>query len=385
MHSRYLKMLARADDIDSVLEANPDLPRLAGEFWASGIGAERVPPAIARKLVERGAALSIHAAAAFGFDDHVAAMLEADPALVHAKGGDGCTPLHFARDLAIAARLLAAGADIDARDEDHDSTPAQWLIDKSPEVSRFLLDHGATPDLFLAAALGDVELAERLIAEDPSRVAEWIGRPTAFPGLGYKGRGGTIYQWTLGFNSFPHQVALRKGHQAVFDLLAARSDARTMLIVNCLLARREEALAIAREHPHIVAELPDFERELVARYCWETNSNLEAVRLLLDVGFPLAHIETSHGYTPLHNAAWEGNGDLVDLLLSRGHPVDLVDPKYQATALDYAIHDCVREKRHPEGEFARVAESLLKAGCSYYAASYPTGNAELDAVLARYR
>ena len=58
-------------------------------------------------------------------------------------------------------------AAIDARDEDHESTPAQWRIDKAPEVSRFLLTRGATPDLFLAAALGDVELAARLIAEAP--------------------------------------------------------------------------------------------------------------------------------------------------------------------------------------------------------------------------
>ncbi len=364
----------------AALESNPALPELAGKFWASGFGADRVPVDVARRLVERGAPLSIHAAAAFGFDDHVAAQLSADPSLVHAKGGDGCTPLHFARDVRTAELLLAAGAAIDARDEDHDSTPAQWRIDKAPEVSRFLLERGASPDLFLAAALGDGELAGRLIDGDPSCVARWIGRPSE-----RKSPGGTIYQWTLGFNSFAHQVALRKGHQALFDLLLRRSDPQTLLLVNCLLARRAEAFAIAREHPHLVPELPDPERELLARYCWETNSNIEAVRLMLDLGFPIAHVETRHGYSPLHNAAWEGNADLVDLLLERGHPVDLIDPKYKATALDYAIHDCVREKRHPEGEFARVAELLLKAGCAYHASSYPTGDERLDAVLERYR
>ena len=58
------------------------------------------------------------------------------------------------------------------------------------------------------------------------------------------------------------------------------------------------------------------------------------------------------GYTPLHNAAWAGSGDLVDLLIARGHPVDIRDPRYNATPLDYALHDCLVEKRHPEGEFA---------------------------------
>ncbi|MBM3763746.1 MAG: hypothetical protein FJW32_00010 [Acidobacteria bacterium] len=364
----------------AALESNPALPELAGEFWASGFGADRVPVDVARKLVERGAPLSIHAAAAFGFVDHVAAMLARDPALVHAKGGDGCTPLHFARNVRTTELLLAAGAAIDARDDDHDSTPAQWRIDKAPDVVRHLLDRGASPDLFLAAALGDLELAERLIDDEPACVAQWIGRPSD-----RNAPGGTIYQWTLGFNSFAHQIALRKGHQEVFDLLVLRSDPQTLLLVNCVLARRAETFAIAREHPHLVAELPDAELELLARYCWETNSDMEAVRLMLDLGFPIAHVESRHGYSPLHNAAWKGNADLVDLLLQRGHPVDLIDPKYEATALDYAIHDCVRERRHPEGEFARVAELLLQAGCAYHASSYPSGDERLDAVLAGYR
>jgi ankyrin repeat protein len=72
--------------------------------------------------VERGAPLSVHAAAAFGFTDSLAGLLRADPSLVHAKGGDGCTPLHFARDVATAQLLLDHRADIGARDEDHDST-----------------------------------------------------------------------------------------------------------------------------------------------------------------------------------------------------------------------------------------------------------------------
>jgi ankyrin repeat protein len=83
---------------------------------------------------------------------------------------------------------------------------------------------------------------------------------------------------------------------------------------------------------------------------------------MLDIGFPVAHPETSHGYSPLHHAAWAGSADLVDLLIARGHPVDLVDPTYHATPLGFAIHDCTIEKRHPEGEFKRVVKSLIDAG-----------------------
>ena len=57
-------------------------------------------------LVERGADLTIHAAAGLGLSDWLSHMLDADPSLVNLKGGDGCTPLHFARDVRTAKLLL---------------------------------------------------------------------------------------------------------------------------------------------------------------------------------------------------------------------------------------------------------------------------------------
>jgi hypothetical protein len=327
---------------------------------------------------------TVHEAARSGLTDQVAEMLATDPSLINAKGMDERTPLHCAGTVAVAMLLLDHGARIDARDEDHDSTPAQWRIGESPEVARFLLSRGAKADIFLAAALGDVELAERLVKEDRGCLAHRIGKAPEFPPLGYGGRGGTIYQWTLQFNSYPHQIALLKGHQAMFDFLYGASDEATRLLVNCLLARREEAEAIAKQNPGIVPGLPDVDRELVAKYCWETNTNYNAVRLMLDLGFPVAHPEHSHGYTPLHNAAWAGSGDLVELLIARGHPVDIRDPSHDATPLGYALYDCLVAKRHPEGEFARVVKALLEAGSPIKGINYPTGDAALDEVLNAY-
>jgi len=362
-------LLARGADVDAV-----------SKWWASGLGADCVAPEVARLLVERGTGLTPHAAAGLGLVDRLREMLTADPSLIDAKGGDGCTPLHFARDVATAALLLEHGARVEARDEDHDSTPVQWRIGAAPEVSRFLLERGATPDIFLAAALGDRALAEILIHRDRACLAHRIGRAPDFPPMG-NGRGGTIYQWTLAFNSYAHQVALLKGHQRLFDFLYESSDTRTRLLVSCLLARRSEAEAIAARNPGLVSSLPDADLEVPARYCWETNTNYEAVRLMLDVGFPVAHPETSHGYSPLHNAAWAGSADLVDLLLARGHPVDLVDPRYHATPLGFAIYDCTVEKRHPEGEFERVVQSLIDAGSPLDGVECPTGDARIDAIL----
>ena len=52
------------------------------------------------------------------------------------------------------------------------------------------------------------------------------------------------------------------------------------------------------------------------------------------------------GYTPLHNAAWAGSADLVELLVARGHPVDIRDSPHDATPLGYAL-DSLVEGRHP--------------------------------------
>ena len=336
------------------------------------------------EVAQQNADQAVHEAAAAGLADKLAEMLAVDPSLADAKGIDARTPLHCAATVAVASLLLDRGARIDARDEDHDSTPAQWRIGESPEVARFLLERGAKADIFLAAALGDIALAERLVAENRRCLSHRIGKAPEFPPLGYQGRGGTIYQWTLRFNSYPHQIALMKGHQAMFDFLYAESDAATQLLVNCVLARRAEAEVIAKKHPEIVPGLPDVDRELVAKYCWETNTNYEAVKLMLDLGFPVAHPEHSHGYTPLHNAAWAGSGDLVELLINRRHPVDIRDPGYHATPLGYALYDCLVEKRHPEGEFARVAKALLEAGSPMDGVDYPTGDAALDEVLHAY-
>ena len=73
------------------------------------------------------------------------------------RGGDGKTPLHFARTIEVASYLLDHGADIDARDIDHESTPAQYMLDHRVEVARYLVQKGCRTDILLAAAVGDVD------------------------------------------------------------------------------------------------------------------------------------------------------------------------------------------------------------------------------------
>ena len=68
--------------------------------------------------------------------DEVRRMLDADPSLIHARGGDGQLPLHFAQTVEMADFLLDRGADVDARDVDHESTAAQWMVRDHQPVAR---------------------------------------------------------------------------------------------------------------------------------------------------------------------------------------------------------------------------------------------------------
>src|SRR5581483_2007028 len=158
-------------------------------------------------MAEHALDQAVHEAARAGLTDRLAELLAADPSLIEAKGMDARTPLHCAGTVAVAALLLEHGARIDARDEDHDSTPAQWLIGESPDVARYLLERGAKADIFLAAALGDVSLAEKLIAADRRCPAHRIGKPPDFPPIGHQGRGGNdlSMDFALQFLSAPNR------------------------------------------------------------------------------------------------------------------------------------------------------------------------------------
>ncbi|HEY6060198.1 MAG TPA: ankyrin repeat domain-containing protein, partial [Gemmatimonadales bacterium] len=146
--------------IDLLLEAGADINQRS-HWWAGSLGVLDDDHGLAPYLIERGARVDVHAAARLGMMDRLAELIAADPGLVHARGGDGQTPLHFAPTIELAALLLDKGADVDARDVDHESTPAQYMVRSRQDVARYLVRRGCKTDLLLAAALGDVELVRR--------------------------------------------------------------------------------------------------------------------------------------------------------------------------------------------------------------------------------
>ena len=94
---------------------------------------------LATYAIGRGALLTVHAAARLGWMTELRRLVEAEPELIGARGGDGQTPLHFAGTIEAAVYLIEHGADIDALDIDHESTPAQYMTGERQEIARELL------------------------------------------------------------------------------------------------------------------------------------------------------------------------------------------------------------------------------------------------------
>ena len=204
--------------VELLLELGADIDQRS-EWWAGSFGVlDSADDEMSEYLLGRGATLTPHAAARLGKIDQLRAMLDADPSIVHARGGDGQMPLHFARTVEIAELLLSRGAEIDALDRDHASTPAQWLGESRPEVAAYLVRRGAKADAFMAARIGDPLLLDKTVRSEPGGLEARVTRerfPAAPPAAGH------IYIYTIGEGCGLVHAATQANQPASIAWLAA--------------------------------------------------------------------------------------------------------------------------------------------------------------------
>jgi ankyrin repeat protein len=326
--------------------------------------------ATARFLLAQGATLTPNAAARLGWLDDLHRLVDADPALVHARGGDGQQPLHEAKTVAIADYLLDRGAGIDVRCIDHHSTPAQYALADRPDVCRRLLERGATPDIFMAARLGDVALATRLLDADPTAAGAIVHEPGYAPVPPFH-----IYCWALGFGLSPHAVARKYGHQAVVDVLEARSSPRNLLRTAILAGDAGGVQALLRRHPSLLPSLTPADHGHLAHAIF--HEHFDAADIMLDLGFDPAAPGVDGG-TALHAACWVGNLPMVERLLALGRvALDARDPTHGSTLLGWASFGSVNRKARGS-DYPAVAERLVEAGADITAAGNRNGHSLLQ-------
>ena len=347
--------------LDALLEAGADI-NARSRWWAGGFGLlDGCPPELVNYAIQRGATVDAHSAARLGRIDTLRQLLSRQPDLVFARGGDGQTPLHFARTIEIADLLLQSGADIDARDVDHESTPAQYMIRDRQEIARHLVRRGCRTDLLMAAALGDIALVRQHLDADPACIRMRVTHEF-FPMMNGRA-GGTIYQWTLGWYVSAHDVARDFGHNDIFQLLLQRSPDDVKLIAACWAVDESAVQSLLRNDPGLAGRLSESDRRHVALAA--RNNNTDVVRVMLAAGLPVDAIG-QHGATPLHWAAFHGNLEMArELLRHPGRPsLELTDADFKSTPLGWAIHGSQNGWHCQTGDYAGTAQALIEAGAS---------------------
>ena len=373
--------------LDVLIEYGADL-NLKSDWWAGPFGLLEwdITPEQAEPLIARGAIVDIFAAAYLGKFDRLRELIEGDPSLVFARGGDGKTALHCARTVEIAEYLLDHGAEIDARDVDHESTAAQYLVRDAPEVVRLLVDRGAWFDIFIAVGLRDRALVERCLREDPEALDHrtWRGkystvhksRPSTPEEIG--DHRGDTYRWVFGHNVSVLDAARILGFEDMVQLLLQHASPAQRLLAACAAADRPAAKAVVAAHPGVVATLTRDQMRLISDKAH--GNDTAAVTLMLDLGFD-ALAPGPDDFEALRWAVFLGNAEMTRLLLRHNPPLNIADRSYGGTPLDNCVYGALHGWACDTGDFVTTARLLLEAGERVDPALLPTGLDDLDALL----
>ncbi len=147
-----------------------------------------------------------------------------------------------------------------------------------------------------------------------------------------------------------YQLAVAAGNREIVQLLvdagaaAIEVDAVQELLSACLAGDRDEVERLRAAEPALVADAIARLPEAVARAA--VTGRLEAVRLLLDLGFEVDGADG--GATALHEAALAGDLPMVQLLLDRGADPHRRDPHHDGPPLGWAEYGAERPAHHRE-------------------------------------
>ena len=189
-------------------------------------------------------------------------------------------------------------------------------------------------------------------------------------------------------------IAARRGRGDALALFAQRGISLELsgverLIAACAMNDTASIQSITASEPQLITELQTEGGKLLAEFAGTANT--EGVRHLLDLGVKVdalfkdgdAYFDIAKDSTALHVAAWKAWPKVVELLIERGAPINAQDAKGR-TPLALAVKACVdsywMNRRSPES-----VEALLRAGAYASNAEFPSGYAEVDALLLAYK
>lgn len=244
---------------------------------------------------------------------------------------------------------------------------------------KYLLEHGADPNLVRSRGL--VAIHHAIVRDNALSIIELLLDHGADPRANHPR-----------YHKSAIAIAARRGRGDVLDAIERRGfpialDGVDRLIAACARNDAPAARGIAEREPGLARALLAEGGRLLAEFAGTWNT--DGVRILLDLGVPVTALYEGDGYfdlakdsTALHVAAWKLRADIVQLLIQRGAPVNAQDDRGR-TPVMLAVKACVdsywTERRTPE-----PARLLLEAGASLEGVAYPSGYAEVDALLRRH-
>ena len=350
---------ANREMMDVLLRAGADINQKS-HWWAGPfhvLDEAWRTPWLHSYLLGRGAVLEIHHAVRLGMMDEVGRMLAENPAVIDARGGDGQLPLHLAQTVEMAAYLLDRGADMDARDVDHESTAAQWMVRDRPTVARALVRRGCSTDILMASALGEVDVVSQLLDAAPDAVRTAVNS-ACFP-MRDPRAGGSIYIWTLGANKSAQALAREFGHDDVWQLLMARTPEPMKLALACEDGDDQAIAQLLAAAPDLASTLTGAEQRKLPDAAQDNRT--ETVRRMLAAGWA-PDARGQHRGTALHWAAFHGNAEMAGVLVAHGALINLKGNDFDGTPIDWALHGSEHGWHRQTGDYPGTIALLRVAG-----------------------
>jgi len=252
------------------------------------------------------------------------------------------TPLQLAAaqgDLAMARLLIEKGADVNALASDGSSALFLGVEHREEAMIRFLLANGARHDIFTASALGEADLVESLVENDPRLLnARDYRGDTALHWAAKRGQKkvvdvllarGVHADIKGHYGSSPLEYAAYWGHAAVAEVLLAggadpkaRDDAGSTPLHSAAVQGHLEIVGLLMQTGADMRLVDGHGNTALHRAA--AGGHPAVIEFLVRLGLDVNARDARNG-TPLHDAAREGQAEAVSILLQHGAQVNAID------------------------------------------------------------
>jgi ankyrin repeat protein/cytochrome c5 len=342
-------------------------------MWA----AAETHPAVVKLLTEHGADVNARSIA-WDFKDTKGTNGNAN--VYYPKGG--LTPLLFAvrqGDLESVKTLVNAGADVNATDPVKISPLVVAINNAQYNIAGFLLEKGADPNIADSTGKTALYAAVHMHAMKPRADSLAVIQSALAHGANPNARLNERLRGIraafdrpdplLDEGTTPFMRAARSADVAVMKLLLEKgADAKlaTKANGNALMA----VVGLLRRDPR---DDPDAEVEAKP-------SELEAIKMCVDLGIDVNAVNTTTKQTALHAAAQRGSDPIVQLLVDRGARFELKD-RQDRTPLDLA-RGLIGGEVIPANVHASTVTLLTKLGATTAAPTVTVSSAPVPATPA---